>query len=155
MSLLSLPSLLRRRRCMALAKYLDIAKKIHSTSSTGNRPRQDSVGDSEVRSEKRRSHRDKSDISDRSPARLDSGTVRHATFTVGEVVEEISNPRTGAAIQAEHYRRGSITKENAIVWITKAILVRWGKDTSDWRRHAPAVEAALTQLLACDCRRYM
>ena len=140
---------------MASAKYLDIAKEIHSTRSTSNRPRQNSVGDSEVRSKKWWSHPDKSDISDISLARLDSGTVRHATFTVGEVVEEISNPRTGAAIQAEHYRRGSITKENAIVWITKAILVRWGKDTSDWRRHAPAVEAALTQLLACDCRRYM
>jgi hypothetical protein len=137
---------------MASAKYLDIAKKIHSTSSTGNRPRQNSVGDSEVCSEKRRSHRDKSDISDRSPARLGSGPVQHATFTVGEVVEEISNPRTGAAIQAKHYRRRSITKENAIEWITKAMLVRRGKDTSDWRRHAPAVEGALTQPLDCDRR---
>jgi hypothetical protein len=130
---------------MASAKYLDIAKKIHSTSSTGNQPRQNILGDSEGSSEKRRSHRDKSDISDRSPAQLDSGTVRHATFTVGEVVEEISNPRTGAAIQAEHYRRRSVTKENAIEWITKAMLVRRGKDTSDWRRHAPAVESALTR----------
>jgi hypothetical protein len=152
MSLLSHPSLLRRRRCVASANYLDIAKKIHRTKSNGNRSKQDHGGSSEVRSEKRRSHRDKSDISDRSAARLDRGTVRHATFTVGEVVEEISNPRTGAAIQAEHYRRRSITKENATEWITKAILVRRGMDTLGWRRHAPAVAIALARQPDCDRR---
>jgi hypothetical protein len=145
MSLLSHPSLLKRRRCVASAKYLDIAKKIHTMKSNGNRPKRNHGGGSDVRSEKGRSHRDKSDISDRSAARLDRGTVRHATFTVGEVVEELNVPNTGAAMQAELYRRGSIKKENAIEWITKAILVRRGIDTSGWRGHAPAVESALTR----------
>ena len=137
---------------MASANYLDIAKKIHTTKSNGNLSKLDHGGGFDVRSEKRRAHRDKSDISDRSAARLDRGTVRHATFTVGEVVEEISNPRTGAAIQAEHYRRRSITKENATEWITKAILVHRGMDTLGWRRHAPAVAIALARQPECDRR---
>jgi hypothetical protein len=66
-------------------------------------------------------------------------------FTLGEIVEEINVPNTGAAMQAELYGRGAITKENAIEWIMKAILVRRGMNTSGWRQHAPAVEAALTR----------
>jgi hypothetical protein len=133
-----------------LGLYLDIAKKIHSTRHTGNRPRQDPVGESEAHSEKRRYRRDKSDISDRSLARGAKGMVRHATFTLGEIVEEINAPNTGAAMQAELYRRGDITKENAIEWITKAVLVRRGVDTLDWRQHVPAVEAALTRPQDCN-----
>jgi hypothetical protein len=133
---------------MASAKYLNIAKKIHSTRYAGNRPRHDRVGESEARSQNQRYRRDISDISDksdRSPLRVERGKVQHATLTVGEVVEELNVPNTGAAMQAELYRRHSITKENAIEWITKAILVRRGIDTSGWRGHAPAVESALTR----------
>ena len=133
-----------------MAKYLDIAKKTHKTKCASNPPNQERAGDSKVRTDEQRFPRDKSDISDRSLVRVASRKPRHATLTVGEVLEEINTPNTGAAIQAEHYRRGSITKENAIVWITKAILVRRAKDTSDWRRLAPAVEAALTQPLDCE-----
>ena len=57
---------------------------------------------------------------------------------------EINRPNTGAPIQAEQYRKGAITKENTLEWITKAILYHGGMDTADWERHAPAVEAALT-----------
>jgi hypothetical protein len=72
-------------------------------------------------------------------------------LTVGEVLEDINRPDTGAGIQADHYRQGSISKENAVEWITKAILVRRGMDTAEWKHHAPAVEAALTHRLDCDC----
>jgi hypothetical protein len=137
--------LLRIRRCVILGQYLDIAKMIHSTRYAGNRPRHDRVGESEARSQNQRYRRDISDKSDRSPLQVERGKVQHATLTVGEVVEELNVPNTGAAMQAELYRRDSITKEHAIEWITKAILVRRGIDTSSWRGHAPAVESALTR----------
>jgi hypothetical protein len=88
--------------------------------------------------------------SDRSPGRVGKGKVKHTTFTIGEIVEEISSPNTGAAMQADLYRRGAITKETAIEWITKAIRVRRGTDASGWRQHAPAVEAALTSPPDCE-----
>jgi hypothetical protein len=34
--------------------------------------------------------------SDRSPGRVGKRTVKHTTFTIGEIIEEISNPNTGA-----------------------------------------------------------
>jgi hypothetical protein len=70
---------------------------------------------------------------------------------VDEVLKEINHPGSGPAIQAGCYRRGEVTEANAVEWVTKAILVRRGMDTDDWERHTPAVEAALTHALDCDC----
>jgi len=146
-SLMSHPYQSQKGKCVALGKYLDVAKAVntkkHQTGQSECSGRQDVGVDDDKRS------RDKSDISDQSPVR--SERVRRATLTVGEVLEDINRPNTGAAIQAEHYRRGSISKENAVEWVTKAILVRRDLDTAGWERHAPAVEAALTHPLGCDC----
>jgi len=68
--------------------------------------------------------------------------VRDETLTVGEALEEINTPNTGAAIQAACYLRGEITKENAIEWITCAIMHRLGESFEGWERYAPAAEAA-------------
>jgi hypothetical protein len=72
--------------------------------------------------------------------------VRDVTLTVGEAFEEINTPKTGAAIQAACYLRDEITKENAIRWITCAIMHRRGKSFEGWGHHAPAVEAAFARL---------
>jgi hypothetical protein len=74
-----------------------------------------------------------------------------ARLSIADVLEEMNRPDTGAAKNAELYRRGEITAENAVEWITKAVLVRRGMDAAGWERHAPAVEAALTHPLDCDC----
>lgn len=73
------------------------------------------------------------------------------TLTVSEVLEEANTSGTGAALNAAHYRAGEMKEESAIEYTTKAILHRRGMDTGEWSRHAPAVRAALTHKLGCEC----
>jgi hypothetical protein len=61
-----------------------------------------------------------------------------------DVVGEIIRPKSGAGINFRLYRTGEITPENAVRWITCAILHRRDVPFDNRRRHAPAVEAALT-----------
>ncbi len=61
-----------------------------------------------------------------------------------DVVGEIIRPKSGAGINFRLYRTGEITRENAVQWITCALLHRRDVPFDQWRRHAPAVEAALT-----------
>ena len=68
-----------------------------------------------------------------------------------EILREINRSGSGAAKQANLYRRGEITKNNAVEWITKAILQHKGADTTGWQASAPAVEAALTHPISCAC----
>jgi hypothetical protein len=63
-----------------------------------------------------------------------------------DMVGEIMRPKSGAGINFRLYRAGEITRENAVQWITCAILHRREVPFDYWRRHAPAVEAALTLL---------
>jgi hypothetical protein len=72
-------------------------------------------------------------------------------LTSSEVLEELARSGSGAAKQAGLYHAGEISEENAIEWTTKAILARRQMDTSGWRRHARAVEAALTHGMGCEC----
>lgn len=72
-------------------------------------------------------------------------------LTADEVLAQINRPGSGAAKQAELYRRGEITEENAIEWVTCAILGRRGEGFDGWERHAPAVQAALTHGVGCEC----
>jgi hypothetical protein len=72
-------------------------------------------------------------------------------LTVDLALEEINRAGSGPARQAEAYRRGEITKPEAVEQITKAILQGRRLDATDWLKHAPAVEAALTHPLDCEC----
>jgi AAA domain len=72
-------------------------------------------------------------------------------LTVDLALEEINRTGSGPARQAEAYRRGEITKPEAVEQITKAILQGRRLDATDWLKHAPAVEAALTHPLDCEC----
>ncbi len=72
-------------------------------------------------------------------------------LTVDSVLEEINRVGSGSAKQAELYRRGEKTKDNAVEWITKAILQRHRLSSDDWQEHAPTVEAALIHPLDCEC----
>jgi hypothetical protein len=61
-----------------------------------------------------------------------------------DVVGEIIRPKSGAGINVRLYRASEITRENAVQWITCAILHRRDVPFDNWRRYAAAVEAALT-----------
>ncbi len=64
-------------------------------------------------------------------------------LTVAEAATEINRPGSGAYINTQLYRRGEITEEDAVRWITCAILHRRKESFENWRRHAPAVRKAL------------
>jgi len=78
--------------------------------------------------------RDKSD--ERSPS--------FASLTVSEALAEIGGWGTGASRNAELYRRGELSEEKAVEYVTCAILARRGAPFTGWRRHAPAVWKALS-----------
>ena len=72
-------------------------------------------------------------------------------LTISEVLSEIKKAGSEPAEQVGFHRRGEVPDGEAIERVTKAILRRrdWRED--DWQRHAPAVEAALTHPVACEC----
>jgi hypothetical protein len=77
------------------------------------------------------------DISDeRSPS--------FAPLTVSEALAEIGGWGTGASRNAELYRRGELSEEKAVEYVTCAILARRGAPFTGWRRHALAVRKALS-----------
>jgi len=83
-----------------------------------------------------------------------SYTAGFVGLTVGEALKEINRRLSGPARNAELYRHGGLSLEKAIEYITCAILHRRGEPFKGWRRHAPAVEAALTHPLDCECEEY-
>jgi hypothetical protein len=77
----------------------------------------------------------------------DGSDKRASSFvplTVSEVEAEINRFSSGAGKNLELYRRGALSREKAIEYITCAVLHWRGAPFEGWRRHAPAVEAALT-----------
>jgi hypothetical protein len=72
-------------------------------------------------------------------------------ITVDLVLEEVNRAGSEPARQAELLRSGETTRASAAERITRTILRRRGLDANDWREHAPAVEAALTHSLDCEC----
>jgi hypothetical protein len=142
MSLMSQPCFLEEGRYVSMGIYLNLAKTVHTEQRWTGESTQRSALHTQVREKDPHRRRDKSDISDRSFVRVKGETARNATLTVREVLEEINTPNTGAAIQAAFCLRGEITKENAIRWITCAVLHRRGESFEGWERHAPAAEAA-------------
>lgn len=78
-------------------------------------------------------------------------TAGFVGLTVGEVLNEINRRDSSAAKNAELFHAGEITRENAVEWIACAILHRRAVPFEGWRRHAPAVEAALIHPLDCGC----
>ncbi len=88
--------------------------------------------------------RDKSDQSDKRAHSF-------VPLTVSEVLAEINRWGSGPAKNAELYRRGELSKEKAVEYVTCAILHRRGDNFAGWRAHAPTVRAALTHGIGCDC----
>ena len=68
-----------------------------------------------------------------------------------EALAEIKYQDSGPAKNAELYRRGQLSEEKAVEYVTCAILHRRGGDFAGWRAHAPTVRAALTHGIGCDC----
>lgn len=68
-----------------------------------------------------------------------------APLTAEEAYEEMSNPDSGAGVQAGLYRAGRIKREDAIEWIACAIIYRRVGTAAfaGWQRHKKAVEEAL------------
>jgi hypothetical protein len=79
---------------------------------------------------------DKSNRSDKRVAAI--------TLTLQEALAEISRQGSGPAKNAELYRRGQLSEEKAVEYVTCAILARRGASFAGWRRHAPAVRKALS-----------
>jgi hypothetical protein len=67
-----------------------------------------------------------------------------APLTVSEALAEIGGWGTGASRNAELYRRGELSEEKAVEYVTCAILARRGAPFTGWRRHALAVRKALS-----------
>ncbi len=65
-------------------------------------------------------------------------------LTVSEVLAEINRRGSGAGKNAELYRRGELSEEKAVEYVTCAILHRRGESFEVWRHHAPAVRKALS-----------
>jgi hypothetical protein len=79
------------------------------------------------------------DKSDRSDKRSPSFTP----LTVSEVLAEIQRWGSGAGKNAELYRRGELSEEKAVEYVTCAILTRRRQSFEVWRHHALAVRKAL------------
>ncbi len=152
-----------------MVNYLDLAKRARRDSQGAPRainfrsspPRLAKTGETILDA-----RRDKSDRSDQNHP-----SERAQLLTVEEALEEMERPLSGPGMQARLYRAGEINRENAIEWITCAIIYRqmsgearrearerwevrrnaWqkGKKRSEliffegWQRHAKAVEEAL------------
>jgi hypothetical protein len=65
-------------------------------------------------------------------------------LTVSEALAEMGSWGTGAGRNAELYRRGELSEEKAVEYVTCAILARRGTSFAGWRRHAHAVRKALS-----------
>jgi hypothetical protein len=65
-------------------------------------------------------------------------------LTVSETLAEMGSWGTGASRNAELYRRGELSEEKAVEYVTCAILARRGASFRGWKRHAPAVRKALS-----------
>ncbi len=79
---------------------------------------------------------DKSDKSDKRPPSF-------TPLTVSEVLAEIQRWGSGAGKNAELYRRGELSEEKAVEYVTCANLPRQRQSFEVWRHHAPAVRKAL------------
>ena len=74
----------------------------------------------------------------------DERSSSFAPLTVSEALAEIGGWGTGASRNAELYRRGELSEEKAVEYVTCAILARRGASFTGWRKHAPAVRKALS-----------
>lgn len=64
-------------------------------------------------------------------------------LTVSEALVEINRRGSGANKNTELYRRGGLSEEMAVEYVTCAILHRRGESFEVWRHHALAVRKAL------------
>ena len=126
--------------------YLNIAKKAKTRRACGPDPgtrtahRQPATKATKGSAPYGNSEKTSRDESDRSDKRAPD----FVPITVSEVEAEMNRCGSGASKNLELYQRGALSRERAIEYITCAILHRRGAPFEGWRRHAPAVEAALT-----------
>jgi len=77
-------------------------------------------------------------------------------LTVSEALAEMNRWGSGPGRNVELYRRGELSEEQAVEYVTCAILHRRGDSFGAWKHHAPAVRKALTlcihELAPADCK---
>jgi hypothetical protein len=88
--------------------------------------------------------RDKSDISDKRGGVIQDRSRNFTPLTVSEALAEINRWGSGACKNTEQYRRGELSEEKAVEYVTCAILHRRGESFEAWRLHAPTVRKALS-----------
>ncbi len=76
---------------------------------------------------------------DRSDQRLPNFTP----LTVSEALAEMNRWGSGAGRNVELYRRGELSEEQAVEYVTCSILHGRGDSFEAWKHHAPAVRKAL------------
>jgi hypothetical protein len=69
--------------------------------------------------------------------------VHREQLTIVEVLEEIARPGSEAGQGVKLLRNGEIGEEDAVEWITKAILHRRSESWVGWEQHASATREAL------------
>jgi len=75
--------------------------------------------------------------------RRDKKPPNFTPLTVSEVLAEINREGLGAGKNTELYRRGELSEERAVEYVTCAILHRRWESFKVWKHHAPAVRRAL------------
>jgi hypothetical protein len=128
-----------------VSNYLEIAKKAKTAmadeprSATSDEQREAATKATEApmpHGVRREPIRDESD-------RSDKGSPSFTPLTVSEVLAEMNRWGSGAGKNAELYRRGELSEEKAVEYVTCAILTRRRQSFEVWRHHAPAVRKAL------------
>ena len=85
-------------------------------------------------------------VSPEEPPSVDVDSVNHVhreQLTVVEVLEEIARPGSEAGQGVELLRNGEFSEEEAVEWVTKAILHDRSGSWVGWERHASATREAL------------
>jgi hypothetical protein len=88
---------------------------------------------------------------ERRPKRSKRPKEAARVLTLREALAEINCQGTGPAKNAELYRRGELSEDKAVEYVTTAILHRRGEGFEGWKTHAPVVRTALSATARCVC----
>lgn len=135
-----------REKEPALSNYLKIVEKVKTSKSPSqdqpNRHPQAATKATEATKApdggavRTYTPRDKSD-------RSDQRVPNFTPLTVSEALAEINRWGSGAGRNAELYRRGELSEEQAVQYVACSILHGRGDSFEAWKHHAPAVRKAL------------
>jgi len=142
-----------------MGKYLKLARRVDSNAPSSNSTRRVAEEDSGGRGQQAGDRgATKATKATKAPPPATAGDrdisdQRQLTrvLTLQEALSEINRLGSGPAKNAELYRRGELSEDKAVEYVTCAILSRRKVSFEQWRTHAPTVRAALAHPIGCDC----